>query len=157
MPLPTDPNKPEFFVYRFEVDQYPFYVGIGRAERASDRIRYVRSLFTPKNTQKLARSEPQRSCHGCIYTARTRTRAEAHLRDPIRAKALELERGEIKRLLDAGYVLANRQQNPYWRERDEDGIVAAILSGESVERQVQLLRIVNRSAPLDRPRKDLEQ
>jgi hypothetical protein len=39
-----NPLKRDFYVYQFAVDGYPFYVGIGRSERGTDRLRYVRSL-----------------------------------------------------------------------------------------------------------------
>jgi hypothetical protein len=56
VPAPAHPRKREFYVYQFEVKGYPFYVGIGRDRRDSDRIRYVRSLLTPKNRSKLKHS-----------------------------------------------------------------------------------------------------
>jgi hypothetical protein len=130
MPLPADPNKPEFYVYHFEITGYPFYVGIGRAGRALYRNGYVRSLFTPKNAQKLSQSSLSIRVMAALIRREREPELKLIFENLTRAKALELERREIKRLLVAGYVLANRQQNPFWRERDEDGIVAAILSGE---------------------------
>jgi hypothetical protein len=55
MPVAANPHKRDFYVYQFKVDGYPFYVGIGRDRRASDRLRYVRSLMVPHNAAKLAK------------------------------------------------------------------------------------------------------
>jgi hypothetical protein len=41
MPNAANPNKREFYVYRLQVGNAPFYVGIGRAGRAPDRVPYV--------------------------------------------------------------------------------------------------------------------
>ena len=38
------PRKKDFYVYKFGVEKYPFYVGLGRDQRGPDRLRYVRSL-----------------------------------------------------------------------------------------------------------------
>ncbi|MGY4215960.1 hypothetical protein ACVMFB_002459 [Bradyrhizobium sp. USDA 4522] len=48
----ANPSKRDFYVYTFHVDGYPFYVGIGRDRRASDRLRYVRSLAPEKLKKK---------------------------------------------------------------------------------------------------------
>ena len=58
MPSPTNPNKCEFFVYQDKVDGYPFYVGVGRDRRASDGLRYVRSIMVPHNAAKLSKTSP---------------------------------------------------------------------------------------------------
>jgi hypothetical protein len=56
MPVSANPRKQEFYVYQFKVNDYPFYVGIGRSRRGPDRMRYVRSLLTPQNRARLERS-----------------------------------------------------------------------------------------------------
>jgi hypothetical protein len=43
------PLAKEFYVYEFRVRRVPFYVGIGRANRDKDRIRYVRRQMVRKN------------------------------------------------------------------------------------------------------------
>src|SRR4051794_13201158 len=52
MPKPAHPRTKDFYVYIFRVDGYPFYVGIGRDQRAHDRLRYVRSLAPAKLSEK---------------------------------------------------------------------------------------------------------
>jgi hypothetical protein len=56
MPIAANPKKKDFYVYRFEIDRYPFYVGIGRDQRGTDRLRYVAALLKPHNKAKLQRS-----------------------------------------------------------------------------------------------------
>jgi hypothetical protein len=55
MPRPSNPLRRDFYVYQFRVDGYPFYVGIGRAKRGTDRLRYVRSLLRPEKAPRLAK------------------------------------------------------------------------------------------------------
>ncbi len=45
MALPKNPNIPEFYVYQFSVSGKPFYIGIGRSERDSDRIRFIKNII----------------------------------------------------------------------------------------------------------------
>lgn len=45
MPVARNPLAKEFYVYHLVAAGVPFYVGIGRAARASDRVRYVRYLL----------------------------------------------------------------------------------------------------------------
>lgn len=40
----ANPTAREFYVYAFVANGYPFYIGIGRSARATDRLRYVRYL-----------------------------------------------------------------------------------------------------------------
>jgi hypothetical protein len=53
MPVSANPHTREFFAYQFKVDGYPFYIGIDRDTRASDRKRYVGSLMVPHHASKL--------------------------------------------------------------------------------------------------------
>ena len=128
MPIASDPLKREFYVYQFQVEGYPFYVGIGRDRRGDDRQRYVGTLLRPHNAPKLARSslsvrvmaELLRSDKKVDYvlcTPRTLTRSEA----------LEFERQEIARLLAEGYALTNWQHNAF-RHQHVKKAVQAILS-----------------------------
>ena len=48
MPVAANPLRRDFYVYTFHVEGYQFYVGIGRDRRASDRLRYIRSLTPAK-------------------------------------------------------------------------------------------------------------
>ena len=112
MPAPKNPLLPEFFVYRLEVGDVPFYVGVGRAARASDRVRYVRYLMSREarglpvtwNLSCGAVAELLRA--GCEVTV-------AHAAKGLpRSAAAAREREEIARLVAAGTVLANKHHNP---------------------------------------------
>lgn len=43
MPSPSHPRRRDFYVYVITAAGLVFYVGIGRAARASDRLRWVQS------------------------------------------------------------------------------------------------------------------
>jgi hypothetical protein len=112
MPLPNNPHIPEFYVYRFEVRGIPFYVGIGRSERASDRVRYVRYCM-----DREALGKPVKwATHCAVIRDLIRDGHEPYpayvLRDVVRADALKAERVEIDRLVADGALLANIQHNP---------------------------------------------
>jgi len=111
MPVCKNPEAPEFFVYAFKANGRPFYVGIGRSSRASDRVRYVRYL--------MAREQKGKSVK---WAAHTRVMAELirHGIVPelamlasglVRAAALAQEKLAIQRLRAEGHVLANRHFN----------------------------------------------
>src|SRR4051812_15163758 len=105
MPLPNNPGIPEFYVYSFEVGGIPFYVGIGRSTRASDRVRYVRSCMAREEQGKPVRW----ALHAAVIAQLLREGDEVCMdyviRDVTRADALARERAEIRRLLAAGAVL----------------------------------------------------
>ena len=131
MPVPANPRKREFYVYQFKLNDYPFYVGIGRANRGPDRVRYVQSLLTPQNKAKLARSSL------CVrvmakFIQKNRAIAYSQTRQPLtRAQALALEKKLIARLIRKRYLLTNWQCNPF-RHQDADMAVKAILTGQRI-------------------------
>ncbi|MCK1547183.1 hypothetical protein IVB12_35990 [Bradyrhizobium sp. 179] len=108
MPAPANPKKREFFVYIFRADGYPFYVGIGRDRRASDRLRYVRSLTPAKlRTKSLSvRVMAELDKKARIEFSSTRKPLD-------RAQALVLEKQKIAWLIRSGYQLTNWQHNPF--------------------------------------------
>ncbi len=112
MPVSAHPRRRDFFVYEFRVDGYPFYVGIGRDKRASDRIRYIRSLMVPHNAGKLAK----RSLSVRVMAALLRRNASIKLvctKIPMnRGQALAYEKRRIERLVATGFLLTNWQHNP---------------------------------------------
>lgn len=120
MPVAANPLKRDFYVYTFHVDGYPFYVGIGRDRRASDRLRYVRSLAPEKLKKKSlsVRVMAALDVSACIEYSCTRMSLN-------RAQALALERATIDRLVREGYQLTNWQNNPY-RHNDTNRAVNAI-------------------------------
>lgn len=120
MPAAANPRKRDFFVYTFHADGYPFYVGIGRARRASDRLRYVRSL-TPERLK--SKSLSVRVMAALDKKARLQF---SSTRKPLnREQALALEKQTIRRLIQKGYLLTNWQHNPH-RHNDTQKAVRAI-------------------------------
>ena len=63
MPVAANPLRRDFYVYTFHVEGYPFYVGIGRDRRASDRLRYIRSLTPAKLKGKSLSYDRPKSLH----------------------------------------------------------------------------------------------
>ncbi|MGJ4888856.1 hypothetical protein ACQR1Y_11710 [Bradyrhizobium sp. HKCCYLRH3099] len=127
MPISAHPRKCDFFVYEFKVDGYPFYVGIGRDRRATDRLRYVRSLMVPHNAGKLAK----RSLSVRVMAALLRRNASITLvctKIPMnRSQALAREKRKIEWLVAAGFLLTNWQHNPR-RHNNVAKAVRAIVS-----------------------------
>jgi hypothetical protein len=134
MPASANPRKREFYVYQFKVNDYPFYVGVGRLKRGPDRVRYVRSLLTPQNKAKLERSS---LCVRVIARLIQITKDKeiirySQTRQPLtRAQALALEKKQIARLIRKGYLLTNWQHNPF-RHQDTNTAVKAILTGQRI-------------------------
>jgi hypothetical protein len=127
LPISANPQKRDFFVYQFKVDGYPFYVGIGRAERASDRLRYVRSLMLPEKAAKLTKTSLSVRVMAALLRRDIQIRLSCTRRPMNRRQALDRESREIKRLLTKGFMLTNWQQNPQ-RHNDARKVVRAILS-----------------------------
>ena len=122
MPAAAHPQRRDFYVYQFEVAGYPFYVGIGRDKRGSDRLRYVRSLSAAKLAKKslsvrvMAALEERGKV---IDYSQTRPNLD-------RRGALALEKKRIARLIRQGFLLTNWQHNRH-RHNDTDKAVKAIL------------------------------
>lgn len=126
MPVAQHPRKRDYFVYTFWVECRPFYVGIGRLARASDRIRYVRSLMKPHNKEKLARKSLSVRVMALmlqrgLVIKQTQTRCPMN-----RTQALARESAMIARYVRAGFQLTNWQQNPN-RMTDAHAALRAIL------------------------------
>jgi len=108
MPAPANPLLPEFYVYRFEAGGYPFYVGIGRAKRADDRLRYVRSL----KAETLAKKGLSVRVMAALLKRNHDIKLVYLHRGLVRSDALIEERKEIARLIARGFMLTNGQHNP---------------------------------------------
>jgi hypothetical protein len=127
MPAPNNPDLPEYFVYRLEVCGVPFYVGHGRAERASDRVRYVRSLMAQED-----RGDPVEWDLSCLVVAQL-LRAGCELSVAyavtglVKAEAAAQERVEIRRLVAGNTVLANIHHNPR-RPKSAAEVTQAVLA-----------------------------
>ena len=127
MPAPANPHKRDFFVYQFKVGTYPFYVGIGRAKRATDRLRYVQSLMVPKHAAKLAKKRLSVRVMAALLRRKIKIRLSRTNQPMNRRQALERERTEISRLVARGFLLTNWQHNPF-RHNDVRRAVKAILT-----------------------------
>jgi hypothetical protein len=99
MPVAANPLKRDFYVYQFEVDGYPFYIGIGRSTRADDRLRYVRSLSKAKLAKK---------CLSVRVMAALDQHKDIKLRKPMqhltRRQALDQEQRRMARLIKKGFL-----------------------------------------------------
>jgi hypothetical protein len=126
MPLAKDPNRPEFYVYLLAADDVPFYVGIGRSARASDRVRYVRYLVSREARGKPVKWGLSNRVVAELLVAGCEVKVEYCETGLPRANALIRERSEIDRLLGAGFVLANIQHNPQ-RHKVHRPVVEAVL------------------------------
>jgi len=112
MPNPTNPSAPEFFVYRLEAMDIPFYVGIGRSARASDRVRFVNRLLEREANGHFVRWSLSTSVIAAFIKLGTRVRVRYTRKRLTRGAALLAERRSIAALLARGYALANQQLNP---------------------------------------------
>lgn len=121
MPAAANPIKRDFFVYIFRADGYPFYVGIGRDRRASDRLRYIRSLPPAKLAKKTLKDRVMAALDSRTTITFSQTRVPLN-----RTQALAMEKLKIRQLLRKGYYLTNEQHNPHWH-RDANKAVKAIL------------------------------
>lgn len=111
MALAQTPNKQDWYVYQLKALGIPFYVGIGRAARASDRLRWVCSQIK----RELARKPAKWSLHTKVIKALILSPVQVeihyvrkHLR---RSEAIRIELRTIRTLLSKGFVLANEQHN----------------------------------------------
>lgn len=129
MPVSAFPRKHEFYVYQFKVGAYPFYVGIGRDKRGTDRIRYVKSLLKPHNRLKLQQSSLQVRVLAKLLRRKETVRYLQTRKPLTRSQALAQERAVIGRLVRKGYLLANWQHNPH-RHLDAAKAVRAILDDQ---------------------------
>ena len=126
MSIAKDPNRPEFYVYHLCAEGIPFYVGIGRSARASDRIRYIRYLLTREAQGKLARWSLSGRAIAALLRAGCDVQVTYPASDLTRGEALARERSEITRLLSSGFVLANIQYNPQ-RPKTHEPVVESVL------------------------------
>jgi hypothetical protein len=127
MPAANNPNLPEFYVYVFEADGVPFYVGIGRDARASDRLNHVRRLKRRETSGKTVRWVVSNRVFAELLTRNIKLDCKFPHRGKTRSEALILERLEIEELLSAGFVLANLQCNPK-RPSTADEVVKSVIS-----------------------------
>jgi len=118
-------------VYALEVNRIPFYIGIGRSERASDRVRYVRYMMRRDTAGK-----PVNWCLSSRVIAEFCRRGHQvrvrYLRRWLtRRQALTFEYDKITRLVSRGTVLANRQHNRCYPSSHLQVIRAVLKRGQS--------------------------
>ncbi len=112
LPAPKNPDLPEYFVYRLEVAGVPFYVGVGRSSRASDRFRYVRSLMAREASGKPVKWNMSCEVVAGLLRAGCEPSVAYPVQGVVRAAAAAQEVAEITRLATGGTVLANIYHNP---------------------------------------------
>jgi hypothetical protein len=125
--LPKDPSIPEFYVYRLEVEGIPFYVGVGRSARASDRVRYVQYLMTREAKGKPVKWGLSASAIAGLLRAGCEVEVVYATTGCTRTDALKVEMAEITRLIAEGTMLANIQHNTA-RPRSSSDVIQAVLS-----------------------------
>jgi hypothetical protein len=86
-------------------------VGIGRSSRASDRVRYVRCLMARAAAENAVKWVASNRVVAELLQLREKVAVVYLHKKLTRDQALRVETLEIRRLLKAGHVLANQQQN----------------------------------------------
>jgi hypothetical protein len=108
MPECNDPNAPEFFVYAFVANGYPFYVGVGRSRRATDRLRYVRYLMGREHQGKPVKWVASNLVIATLIRRGVTPELQLLVSGVVRAEALLREEETIKQLRRQDRLLANR-------------------------------------------------
>jgi hypothetical protein len=106
------PLAKEFYVYEFRVRRVPFYVGIGRANRDKDRIRYVRRQMVRKKSGMSSKWFLHTRVLAKLIDRGEKVEAHRTTQGLRRKEALALEKKRIRRLLSCGHVFANIHYNP---------------------------------------------
>lgn len=127
MPRPNDPNARDFYVYVFHANDYPFYVGHGRADRLRDRPVYI---------DRLVRLHPNRAYHrwkrhmevvANLWQAGVQVYFDQLTSDQTKAEATAQEGELLKKLIKEEFLMSNEAGNP--GVQLPQTIVAAILAG----------------------------
>jgi hypothetical protein len=127
MPAAKNPKKHEFFVYRLVADFVPYYVGIGRSARASDRIKYVQYMMARKKKGKPVKWTISTSATATLLRRKCHVEVTYSAIGLTRKDALLAELADIESLLERGVVLANIQNNRQ-RVSSHRQVVAAVLA-----------------------------
>jgi hypothetical protein len=131
MPSAKNPELPEFFVYEFSANGVPFYIGIGRAERASDRIRYAKYLLSRERRGKPVKWVLSTRVIAALLQRKVPIKLRYIRKSMPREQALESERRAIRRRVNQGFQLANIQLNP-WPPKSHTAVLKAILENEAL-------------------------
>ena len=111
MALPRNPRKREFFVYALVAENQPFYIGVGRSERAADRVRYVKRLMAKESAGESVHWVTSSRVLAWVLRRELKVKPKYMKRTLTRAQALRLEKATIEKLRSKGVQLANRQLN----------------------------------------------
>jgi hypothetical protein len=112
MPSPKHPRLPEFFVYTLAAKAVVFYVGMGRAKRASDRVRYVKNLIRREKLGKRVDWDFGTHVVAEFLKRGVEPKPKYLYSGLTRKRALILERQAIDRYVSRGFILVNRGHNP---------------------------------------------
>jgi hypothetical protein len=126
VPRPNDPTSPEFYVYRLEASGVPFYVGLGRSKRASDRVRYVRSQMVREDQGDTVKWDLSCKVVAELLRAGCDVTVAYAAKGLVRAEAATQEIAEISRLLSSGVVLANIHHNANSPQAAADVVKAVV-------------------------------
>jgi ribosomal protein L24E len=126
MPKSAHPNRRDHYVYAFTADGCAFYVGIGRADRAPDRIRWVKSQRKRESKGLKAKWARHTSVIAKCLDLKMAVKPWYLQRGMTRKEALNRERQSIARYLSRGFELANCQHNPAYRQSSVAKILAHI-------------------------------
>jgi hypothetical protein len=149
MPSAAYPLRREFYVYRLQVGNAPFYVGIGRAGRAPDRVPHVRRMMRRQRKGNAVKWSPHTRVIARLLRVELEIREVRVLEGINRKAALVRERAEITRLVRRGALLANVQHNP---NRDvAPQVIARIVINAQGVRRPGVSRKISALQPLRRP------
>jgi hypothetical protein len=134
MPVARSPDTPEFFVYAFVVNDYPFYVGLGRAGRASMRLSYVRNLMKREQQGKSVKWVASTWVIAELVRRGIEPQLKPLVEGVVRSEASRREKEIIAEYRAAGIRLANR-----------------VFNGGSAVAKEQVLAAVLKAKPSDKP------
>ncbi len=126
MPAAHNPHSPEYYVYRIEANSVPFYVGVGRSSRASDRVRYVTRQMHRESEGHIVNWVLSNEVVALCLRKGLKVKVRYTCKGLNREAALLRERRSISALLSRRYILANLQHNPYG-PRSASSIMLSIL------------------------------
>ena len=107
MPSRRNPQLEDCYVYRFEALGVPFYVGMGRAGRASMREAWVRSQMSREEAGKPGKWVLHTHTYAALLRRDVRVDLKYVCKDVSPKTAALVERLYIRWLKEEGYVLAN--------------------------------------------------
>jgi hypothetical protein len=107
MPSPKDPSARDHFMYVVHANNYPFYVGHGRAGRLSDRARFIDSLVRlhPDPTYKKWELHGRVVSH--VWAAGATVYFDQLTSHQTKVEAIRSEMQLLRELRAAGFLMSN--------------------------------------------------